>query len=222
MQTIVLSCNAVHFYLILQMSDDLLREVFKKYGTIQDFIVCPSLQCVLMCYQSAENVDRIKEYLNVDSDLNEANVIVQFASKSDIDLIINRSQNIETQLSLAQKCCKSPELPTPKDFSTTPSTPFSQVLSTSDWDGSESNAPLSFGQQSSDAVTPGSSLWSDSGFLSGLSSPWHGGLTVPTSTNISSTDVLSPQDSAKVTSEGENATTQCNSSVSPFLPNGLL
>ena len=191
-----------------------------KYGAIQEFIARPSLQCFFLCYQSNEDVVRIKECLDLDTDLAEANVVVQFASKDDIDVVINQAQEIKTQAPFSQKCEKPSERCTPTDSTTTPSTPFSQVLSVSDWDSCDGDAPLSFGQQSGDALTPASSLWSDSGFLSGLSSPWHSGLKVPVSTNSSSTTVTS-QDDVAIGSE-EHVPTPSSSSVSPFLPNGLL
>ena len=193
--------------------------MFNKYGAIQEFIACPSLHCFLLCYQSNEDIVHIKEYLDSDSDLAEANVVVQFATKDDIDVVINQAQEIKTQAPFSQKGEKASERCTPADSTTTPSTPFSQVLSISDWNSCDVDAPRSFGQQSVDALTPASSLWSDSGFLSGLSSPWHSGLKVPVSTNPSTT--ATSQDEVVIGSD-EHVPTPSSSSVSPFLPNGLL
>ena len=204
----------------MQVNKDSLREVFRKYGAIQEWIVCPALECVLFCYQSTEDSIRIKEYIESNSDLLGINVVVQFASKSNVDMIIEQSQAVSPRSWFSESSSGSSGLP-PQDYSSSasPSTPFSRVIPASDWDSSDSNAPSSFGQQSSNATTPGSSLWSDSGFLSGLSSPWHGSLTVPGVPGTSS--VTSPQTNSG--SEGVEPAPNCsNPSISPFLPNGLL
>ena len=193
--------------------------MFSKYGAIKEWIVCPASDCVLLSYQSTEDSIRIKEYIDNNSDLLGINVIVQFASKADVDLIIEQSRMVSPRSRFHGSSSGTARLPPPEDLSSaSPCTPFSTAVLASEWDTSDSNAPSSLGRQSSDATTPGSSLWSDSGFLSGLSSPWHGSLTVPGAAVTSST--TSPQTSTGT--EGEQLHTSSNPSISPFLPNGLL
>ena len=155
----------------------------------------------------------------------ENGAVVQFASKADVDMITKQNHEVSPVSWLSESTNSSADLPPPPEdcnlsSSASPATPFSRVLPTSGWDSSSSssNAP-SLGRQSSEATTPGSSLWSDSGFLSGLSSPWHGSLPVPGATVPSST--TSPQGNAGPNG-GEAAPTSSNPSMSPFLPNGLL
>lgn len=199
----------------VQVDEDSLRELFNKYGAVQEWIVCPASECALVCCQSTEDGIRIKESLDSNSDMVG---IVQFASKPDVDVIIEQSREISPRSWLSESSNSSGGLPPPGECipssSASPSTPFSVALSTSGWDSSDSNAPTSFGRQSSEATTPGSSLWSDSGFLSGLSSPWHPGVTVTSSTT-------SPQGSTGPDG-GDPTITSSNPSISPFLPNGLL
>lgn len=181
--------------------------MFNKYGAIQEWILCPAFECVLLCYQSTDDSVPVKEYFDSNSEVLGVNVIVQFPSKSDVDLIIEQSREASPKSSFSESKNRSTGAPPPPEDS-----------STADWDCRDSNALSSpFGRQSSDVTTPGSSLWSDSGFLSGLSSPWHGSLTVP-GTGIANSSTTSPQ--GNVGSEGGE--TSSNPSASPFLPNGLL
>lgn len=180
--------------------------MFNKYGTIQEWIVCPALECILLCYQSTDVSVNVKEHLDSNSDKLGVSIIVQFASTPDVDLIIERSCEDSSWSVLSESRIASSGANLPCEDS-----------STTDWDSSDSNAPSSFGQQSSNSTTPGSSLWSDSGFLSGLSSPWHGSLTVP-GVSVVNSNTTSPQGNAG--SEGVEICS--NPSALPFLPNDLL
>lgn len=206
----------------MQFNEDTLREQVSKCGAVFKWIVCPALECSLLHCQSTEDSIRIKEYVDSNSGMVGGDVVVQFASKTDVDSITEQSHEISPVSWVSESTNSSAELP-PRDgcilsSSASPSTPFSRGLPTSGWDSSSSNAS-SLGRQSSEATTPGSSLWSDSGFLSGLSSPWHGGLPIPGATVASST--TSPQGNAGPNGE-EPAPISSNSAMSPFLPNGLL
>lgn len=82
----------------------------------------------------------------------------------------------------------------------------------------EDQSRTSFQRQAS---TPGgSSVWSDGGFLSGISSPWSsdfsGTLTSP-STGYQSDDAPST-----LATSDDRSTSQGTSALSPYLPNGLL
>lgn len=181
-------------------------EIFNNYGKIQDWIVCPALECILLCFQSTDVSVPVREHLNSNFDKLGVDIIVQFASKPDVDLIIERSCEDSPRSLFSESRLASAGAHLPGEDS-----------STTDWDSCDSNAPSSFGQQSSDSTTPGSSLWSDSGFLSGLSSPWHGSLTVPGASLVNS-NATSPHENAG-SEDPENCS---NPSVSPFLPNDLL
>ena len=157
----------------------------------------------MLCYQSTDVSVPVKDHLNSNSDKLGVDIIVQFASKPDVDLIIERSCEDSPRSLFSESKLASTGAHIPGEDS-----------STTDWDSGDSNAPSSFGQQSSDSTTPGSSLWSDSGFLSGLSSPWHGSLTIPGSSVVNS-NATSPH--GNIVSEGPE-----NPSVLPFLPNDLL
>lgn len=206
----------------MQFNEDTLREQFSKCGAVYKWIVCPALDCSLLHCQSTEDSIHIKEYIDSNSGMVRSGIIVQFASKADVDLITEQNHEVSPVSWLSESTNISAELPPPENCnlssSASPSTPFSRVLPTSGWDSSSSNAP-SLGQQSSEATTPGSSLWSDSGFLSGLSSPWHGSLPISAATVASSS--TSPQGNAGPNG-GEPAPISNNPSMSPFLPNGLL
>lgn len=206
----------------MQSNEDTLREQFVKCGAVSKWIVCPALECSLLHCQSTEDSVRIKQYIDSNSGMVGSGVTVQFASKADVDLITEQNHEVSRASWMSESTNSSADLPPPNgcilSSSASPSTPFSSGLPTSAWDSSSSNAS-SLGRQSSEATTPGSSLWSDSGFLSGLSSPWHGGLPIPGSTVASST--TSPQGNAGPNSE-EPAPISSNPLMSPFLPNGLL
>lgn len=203
------------FSIDIQFNEDTVREQLSKCGAACKWVVCTASECSLLHCQSIEDSVRIKEYADSNSSLVGSGVIVQFASKIDLDNMITEQNHEVSPVSwISESTNSSAELP-PSDgcilsSSASPSTPFSRGLPTSGWDSSSSNAS-SLGQQSSEATTPGSSLWSDSGFLSGLSSPWHGGLPIP---GASST--TSPQGNA-----GRNGEEPAQL-MSPFLPNGIL
>ena len=201
------------------MNEDTVREQLSRSGAAYKWVVCPTSECSLLHCQSIEDSVRIKECADSNSNLVGSGVIVQFASKTDLDNMITEQNHEVSPVSwISESTNRSTELP-PSDCilssSASPSTPFSRGLPTSGWDSSSSNAS-SLGQQSSEATTPGSSLWSDSGFLSGLSSPWHGGLPIP---GASST--TSPQGNAGRNGE-EPVPISSNPLMSPFLPNGIL
>jgi hypothetical protein len=220
-------CININWYLLkkysidIQFNEDTLREQFSKSGAVYKWIVGPASECSLLHCQSVEDSVHIKEYADSNSGLLGSDVNVQFASKADIDVITEQNQ-VNPVSWVSESTNSFAELPPPEgcilSSSASPSTPFSRGLPTSGWDSSSSNAS-SLGQQSSDATTPGSSLWSDSGFLSGLSSPWHGGLPIPGVTVASST--TSPQGNAGRNGD-EPASISSNPLMSPFLPNGIL
>lgn len=206
----------------MQFNEDALRERFSRCGAVYKWIVCPALECSLLHCQSTEDSIRIKEYVDSNSGMVGSGVIVQFASKSDVDSIVEQNHEVRSVSWASESTNSSAELPPPDgcilSSSASPSTPFSRGLPTSGWDSSSSN-PSSLGRQSSEATTPGSSLWSDSGFLSGLSSPWHGGLPIAGASVASS--IASPQGNAGPSGE-ETVPSSSNPLMSPFLPNGLL
>ncbi|XP_064406881.1 uncharacterized protein LOC135351726 isoform X3 [Halichondria panicea] len=84
------------------------------------------------------------------------------------------------------------------------------------WEDTKQAPPHSYSRQAS---TPGgSSVWSDGGFLSGISSPWSSefsGTLASPSTGYQSDDIPSAMTTPDDRSQG-------NSVLSPFLPNGLL
>ena len=204
----------VVYTIYIQVNDDTLEQI-SKFGAVQEWIACSALECSLLVCQSSEDSIRIKEYIGTNSDMVKSGVVVEFASKADVDKIIKQIPEVSPASWISDSASSSVEVPPPKDHDlsspTSPPTPFSGVLSMSGWDSSSSNAP-SFGRHSSE-TSPGSSVWSDSGFLSGLSSPWHGNLPIPGAPFPSTT---SPQGN-----RGESVPTSSNPLMSPFLPNGL-
>lgn len=79
----------------------------------------------------------------------------------------------------------------------------SAIATTPQWEGHTPGGFGHYARQNSEVSTPGSSMWSDGGFLSGVSSPWFSSGPVSSTSMGSSTSgpcsMTSPQESANTT-----------------------
>lgn len=239
----------------MQVNSSVLREVCSVFGTLKVCYTHQQSECSLLCYSSIEEAVQAKTVLDKNPMVNGVPVTVQFASESTIKEIC---ENLQLRLDAEQHedsteqqtwgfTASSQANQNLPNSATLPNISFSAP---SQWD-SPAQAPVpssmdnnnnsnsgtissgggnsSFTRQTSELSTPGSSVWSDGGFLSGFSSPWQSGFSsgagsagnsMNASNNSGSFSLASPHqnsaDSSSLSTVSNN-----NATGQPFLPNGL-
>ncbi len=172
-----------------------LRDTCKGFGDIKSFIEGPEF--VLVGYGSVEEAILAKSHINS-----------LWSNKASTEVVP------EGKMELLWQQMNEPPKPTPSRLVDN-SRPDNGRPGYFKWEDQSQSKTLSHSRQVS---TPGGSVWSDGGFLSGISSPWSsdfsGTLTSP-STGYQSDDIAS-------TTVTPDDRTQGHSVLSTFLPNGLL
>lgn len=181
---------------------------------MKSFIGSPGADFVLVCYSSVEEVIHAKP--RIDS-LCGGHVTTEFVPEGDVEMHCQQLTMSEPNV-----FAPSPKVVPPSSFH-----PTLAEGERSRWDSQDTRS-FSFERQPSKASTPGSSsVWSDGGFLSGISSPWSSdfsGTLASPSTGYHS-DILSSSSVATtpLTQDSMESSNSRNSSVLPtFLPSGLL
>ena len=210
----LLNVNAYTTYHSIQLDIQRLKDACKGYGDVKSFIGSPGADFVLVCYSSVEEAMRAKPCIDR---LWGGHVSTEFVPEGDLEMHCQ-------QLTMSEPSVFAPP---PKQV---PPSSFHPTLAEGErsrWDSQDMRA-FSFERQASKASTPGSSsVWSDGGFLSGISSPWSSdfsGTLASPSTGYHS-DILSTSSAATtpLTQDSIESSSSRNSSVLPtFLPSGLL
>lgn len=121
----------------------------------------------------------------------------------------------------------APQAPPTLSVPTSSSSLENSSNSISNGNSSSGNTGSLFNRQSSELSTPGSSVWSDPGFLSGFSSPWQSGFSSTGAVsggsggNSGSFTLTSPQQGSADASSYPSVNNSNAAGSQPFLPNGL-
>ena len=196
-QTVCITLISAHHLFVhthTQLNMQGLKDACKGFGDVKSFI--EGSEFVLVGYSSVEETVQAKA--QVDS-LWGGHVTTEVVAEGEMETLWQQTMN-------------EPPKPNP------PSSLHPSLLDGGRFNKWEEQSKPQYNRQAS---TPGgSSVWSDGGFLSGISSPWSsdfsGTLTSP-STGYQSDDVPSV-----TATPDDRVTTQGTSAISPYLPNGLL
>lgn len=172
------------------------------FGVLKVCYMHHQSECALLCYSSIEEAVQAKTALDKSPTINGIPFTVQFASESAIQEICEQLQlrldsdqqhqqpkddkqsswgfNASSQAN--QSLPNSATLPNipysaSSQWESRTQTPTSLYPSSLDNNASSGGGSSHFSHQNSELSTPGSSVWSDGGFLSGFSSSWHNSLS---------------------------------------------
>ena len=185
----------------MQVSSSVIKDVCSEFGVLKVCYTSHQSECALLCYSSIEEAVQAKTALDKNPTISGIPITVQFASESTIKEICEQLQlrldsdqqqqqqtkdgkqspwGFSTSLQANQSLLNSAALPN-ISYSTSSQweshTQAPSPLYQSSLDSNGGGGSSHFSHQNSELSTPGASVWSDGGFLSGFSSSWHSSLS---------------------------------------------